>query len=109
VARVERRGSLGDVLPRSAAREPGDMDGGGGGGGGGGEYGQGGGAHVPAATLKEPSAVASDGSDRAHVVELLRQSRVRWLKNTEVCDILLNYKAYDFSLSASAPVQPPGE
>lgn len=63
----------------------------------------------PAVVLREPSRIGSDGSDRAHVIELLRQSHVRWLKNTEVCDILLNYKAYDFPLSVSAPVTPPGE
>ena len=75
----------------------------------------GGGAHEPGETavsaaivLQEPSPVAADGSNRAHIVELLRQARSRWLKNTEVCDILLNYKAYDFSLSSTAPVTPPG-
>lgn len=77
----------------------------------GGEEGVGG--HEPSSTklanvLQEPSLVAADGSNRAHIIELLRQARSRWLKNTEVCDILLNFKAYDFSLSVSAPVTPPG-
>ena len=61
-----------------------------------------------ACVLQEPSVVAPDGSNRTHIVDLLRQSRARWLKNTEVCDILLNYRAYDFSLSNNAPVCPPG-
>jgi hypothetical protein len=52
--------------------------------------------------------VAPDGANRAHVIDLLRQSRVRWLKNTEVCDILLNYRQYEFGLSTTAPITPPG-
>jgi hypothetical protein len=47
-------------------------------------------------------------ANRAHVIDLLRQSRVRWLKNTEVCDILLNYRQYEFGLSTTAPITPPG-
>ena len=58
--------------------------------------------------LVEPPMVAADGSSRAHVVVLLRQSKARWLKNTEVCDILLNYRGYDFELSQTAPVTPTG-
>ena len=49
-----------------------------------------------------------DGANRAHVIDRLRQSRVRWLKNTEVCDILLNYRQYEFGLSTTAPITPPG-
>jgi hypothetical protein len=52
--------------------------------------------------------VGPDGANRAHVIDLLRQSRVRWLKNTEVCDILLNYRQYEFELSTTAPITPPG-
>lgn len=58
--------------------------------------------------MVEPPMVAADGSSRAHVVDLLRQSKARWLKNTEVCDILLNYRGYDFELSQTAPVTPTG-
>ena len=61
-----------------------------------------------ARSLVEPAVVAPDGANRAHVIDLLRQSRVRWLKNTEVCDILLNYRQYEFELSTTAPNTPPG-
>ena len=61
-----------------------------------------------ARSLVEPAVVGPDGANRAHVVDLLRQSRVRWLKNTEVCDILLNYRQYEFELSTTAPITPPG-
>jgi hypothetical protein len=58
--------------------------------------------------LVEPPVVAPDGSNRAHIIDLLRQSRGRWLKNTEVCDILLNHRQYAFELSTTAPITPPG-
>ncbi len=61
-----------------------------------------------ARSLVEPPLVGPDGSSRAHVIDLLRQSKARWLKNTEVCDILLNYRQYDFNLSQTAPVTPNG-
>ena len=61
-----------------------------------------------ARSLVEPAVVGPDGANRAHVIDLLRQSRVRWLKNTEVCDILLNYRQYEFGLSTTAPITPPG-
>ena len=78
--------------------------------GGGGGDGEGGGSEggPEAVVLQEPTAVGADGLNRGHVIELLKQSRSRWLKNTEVCDILLNYKSYDFELSANAPDRPPG-
>lgn len=52
--------------------------------------------------------MGADGKNRDHVIDLMRQSRVRWLKNTEVCDILYNHRAYDFVLSPNAPVRPQG-
>ena len=58
--------------------------------------------------LTEPSRMGADGKNRDHVIDLIRQSRVRWLKNTEVCDILYNHRAYDFVLSPNAPVRPQG-
>lgn len=58
--------------------------------------------------LTEPSRMGADGKNRDHVIDLMRQSRVRWLKNTEVCDILYNHRAYDFVLSPNAPVRPQG-
>ena len=41
-------------------------------------------------------------------LDMLDQSRTRWLKNTEVCDMLLNHRSYGFALSKTAPVRPPG-
>ena len=38
------------------------------------------------------STLAPIDKTRAHLVELLRRSRRRWFKTTEVHDILLNYK-----------------
>ena len=58
--------------------------------------------------LMEPSRMGADGKNREHIIDLMRQSRVRWLKNTEVCDILYNHRAYDFVLSPTAPVRPQG-
>ena len=58
--------------------------------------------------LTEPSRMGADGKNREHIIDLMRQSRVRWLKNTEVCDILYNHRAYDFVLSPTAPVRPQG-
>ena len=52
--------------------------------------------------------MGADGKNREHIIDLMRQSRVRWLKNTEVCDILYNHRAYDFVLSPTAPVRPQG-
>ena len=63
---------------------------------------------VSATALIMPEAEGPDGSTRAHVIEMLNQSRTRWLKNTEVCDMLLNYRSYGFALSKTAPVRPPG-
>ena len=50
--------------------------------------------------LVEPSAVGEDGNG-AHVINLVRQARERWLKNTEVCDILINYRQYGCLLYTS--------
>ncbi len=63
---------------------------------------------VSATALIMPEAEGPDGSTRAHVIEMLKQSRTRWLKNTEMCDMLLNYRSYGFALSKTAPVRPPG-
>ena len=57
--------------------------------------------------LVEPSAVGEDGNG-AHVINLVRQARERWLKNTEVCDILINYRQYGFHVSQTSTVTPPG-
>ena len=63
---------------------------------------------VSATALKVPEPEGPDGSTRTHVIDMLDQSRTRWLKNTEVCDMLLNYRSYGFALSKTAPVRPPG-
>uniref|UniRef100_A0A061R9Y9 Cg-1-domain-containing protein n=1 Tax=Tetraselmis sp. GSL018 TaxID=582737 RepID=A0A061R9Y9_9CHLO len=49
-------------------------------------------------------------SDRTpvEVREALQKSSERWLRNTEVKDILLNYNSYGFPVSVEPPVQPPG-
>ncbi|KAK3265636.1 hypothetical protein CYMTET_25695 [Cymbomonas tetramitiformis] len=38
---------------------------------------------------------------------LLEEARKRWLKSTEVCEILINYRTYKFRLSEEPPVRPP--
>ena len=73
------------------------------------DEGGGGDGYSPAAiVLTPPSPMGADGASRAHIIALLQQSQTRWLKNTEVCDILLNHRAYDFVLSPNAPIQPSG-
>ena len=64
----------------------------------------GGGAAQP---LREPKSHAGeDASARQRAADVIKQGRSRWLKNTEVCDILLNYSVYDFALSLDAPSKP---
>ena len=63
---------------------------------------------VSATALVMPEPEGPDGSTRTHVIDMLDQSRTRWLKNTEVCDMLLNHRSYGFALSKTAPVRPPG-
>eukprot|EP00951_Prasinocladus_malaysianus_P038852 scaffold429829_cov49-Prasinocladus_malaysianus.AAC.2 len=42
------------------------------------------------------------------IKEVLEKAGERWLKTTEVSDILENYKKYDFKVSLVPPNQPPG-
>mmetsp|Transcript_21091 Transcript_21091/g.53103 ORF Transcript_21091/g.53103 Transcript_21091/m.53103 type:complete len:215 (+) Transcript_21091:338-982(+) len=42
------------------------------------------------------------------VADVVRKSVDKWLKNTEVVDILNKYKDYAFPISKDAPVTPPG-
>lgn len=42
------------------------------------------------------------------VREILDKAKSHWLKNTEVVDLLSNYRAYDFRVSKEAPVRPSG-
>ena len=64
----------------------------------------GGGAAQP---LLEPKSIAGeDAAARQRAADVIKQGRSRWLKNTEVCDILLNYSVYDFALSLDAPSKP---
>jgi hypothetical protein len=42
------------------------------------------------------------------VLEILQRGQVEWLKNTEVHDLLTNYKGYDLTVSRDAPLRPPG-
>ncbi|KAK9807768.1 hypothetical protein WJX72_008671 [[Myrmecia] bisecta] len=40
--------------------------------------------------------------------EILSKSRTCWLRNTEVCEVLQNYRAYGFQVSKESPVRPAG-
>lgn len=40
--------------------------------------------------------------------EVLLKAEQSWLKNTEVCELLLNYVAYNLPVSKEPPHQPPG-
>ena len=41
--------------------------------------------------------------------DLLTKARTAWLKNTEVLDLLSNYRRYNFNLNKITPNCPPGE
>lgn len=69
--------------------------------------GSGSGSGGTAQPLREPKSHAGeDASARQRAADVIKQGRSRWLKNTEVCDILLNYSVYDFALSLEAPSKP---
>ncbi|OUS43224.1 CG-1 domain-domain-containing protein [Ostreococcus tauri] len=59
-----------------------------------------------AMALREPGSVGGEASMRQRAVETLKHARARWLRNTEVCDVLLNYNAYGFECANDAPVRP---
>ena len=62
---------------------------------------------VPLSEPKVTSAMTSaEAETKAHISDIIRQSKSRWLKNTEVCDVLLNYPVYEFGLSLDAPYAP---
>ena len=62
---------------------------------------------MPLSEPKITSAMASaEAETKAHISDIIRQSKSRWLKNTEVCDVLLNYPVYEFGLSLDAPYAP---
>ncbi len=42
------------------------------------------------------------------VQDILEKGKRSWLKNTEVCDMLLNYSAFNLRVAREPPCQPPG-
>ena len=40
--------------------------------------------------------------------DILKKGKRSWLKNTEVCDMLLNYTAFNLRVAREPPCQPPG-
>lgn len=50
----------------------------------------------------------SDPSLPPKVREVLHKGRTSWLKNPEVCDLLVNHAAFNLPISRDAPMQPPG-
>jgi len=52
------------------------------------------------------NASVMDSAMRLRAVDIVKSAKTRWLKNTEVCDALLNYVAYGFETSSEAPVKP---
>jgi hypothetical protein len=42
------------------------------------------------------------------VRDVLHKGRTSWLKNPEVCDLLVNHAAFNMPISRDAPMQPPG-
>lgn len=40
--------------------------------------------------------------------DILTKARTSWLRNSEVVDLLTNYRAYNFRVSKEAPVKPAG-
>lgn len=40
--------------------------------------------------------------------DILEKGKRSWLKNTEVCDMLLNYTACNLKVARELPRQPPG-
>ena len=40
---------------------------------------------------------------------MLQRAERNWLKNTEVCDLLVNHKEYGLNVCVDPPVRPPGE
>ncbi|KAK9820359.1 hypothetical protein WJX72_009412 [[Myrmecia] bisecta] len=49
-----------------------------------------------------------DPSYPPKIREVLAKGQTTWLKNTEVCDLLLNFQAYNMRVSRDPPLQPPG-
>lgn len=66
------------------------------------------GATIPARALGEPTRAPTDAAARERANEVVKTAKTRWLRNTEVCDVLLNYAAYGFEPSVDAPVRPLG-
>jgi hypothetical protein len=57
------------------------------------------------------AAVPIDPSDPnllPKVREILTKGKTSWLKNPEVCDLLMNHASYNMPISRDAPNQPPG-
>ena len=48
----------------------------------------------------------ADAAARTPLADIVKNAKARWLRNTEVCDALLNYVAYGFEASAEAPMKP---
>ena len=48
----------------------------------------------------------ADAATRTRAADIVKNAKTRWLRNTEVCDALLNYVAYGFEASAEAPMKP---
>lgn len=52
----------------------------------------------------------TDAADIPKAVrDLLTKARTSWLKNTEVLDLLSNYRRYNFNLNKVTPTRPCGE
>ena len=64
------------------------------------------GGRTPADPLREPSGAVADAAMRQRALDVIKHARTRWLRNTEVCDVLLNYNAYGFEPENNAPVRP---
>lgn len=61
----------------------------------------------PRGTLASPLQDVQGGLPK-RVREVLSKARVSWLKNTEVLDVLHNFRSYGFVVSQEPPCKPPG-
>ena len=59
---------------------------------------------MPGPEVLDPAAVNLPSRAR----DILLKGRTSWLKNTEVLDLLRNYRDYRFIVSREPPNKPPG-
>jgi hypothetical protein len=57
----------------------------------------------------QPGASLLDNSMPKPAREIIIKARTSWLKNTEVVDVLNNYRSFQYKLSKDAPNAPQGE